>query len=200
MTADKEEYDITKEIATILLAAILLDTTNLTSDKATEKDRAMAGYLEPLSLIPDLYEPLEEARWSVKGLTLPQLLRADCKRADSDGCVVVFCTIRCLMFELVERFQPSWADDLQAFCTDQGAHVVVLGLMDRAPFRRQVYVMERSDLPPAMRDVAEVIATRLETEANMEREVGAEISGILLNQRDTAMSRKQILPLVMSYM
>ena len=200
--SDHEEagYAVTKEIATILLAAILLDTTNLTSDKTTDKDREMAAYLEPLSMIPELYEPLEQARWSIDGLTLPQLLRNDCKRAEGDGCVVVFCTIRCLLNELVERYQPSWSDELQAFCAEQGAHVLVLGLMDRAPFRRQLYVMERFDLPPSLREVAEVIATRLESEADMQRELATEFSGILLNQSNTAMSRKQILPLVMSYM
>lgn len=52
---NSEEYSIPKEIATLLLAAILIDTCNLkVEERFTDKDRDIAAKLEPLvAMTPD---------------------------------------------------------------------------------------------------------------------------------------------------
>lgn len=210
---EAEDYDIPNDVATILLAAILVDTVNLTIDKTTDKDRAMAAYLQGLSIITaeNMYDQLENARWNLDGLSLQEVLSADTKtqtsraggeREGEGGCVAMFCTIRCLYEALVTKYE-SLDSGLQEFCSTHGAHVLVLVMMDRGPpFRRQTALFESADLPHTQRDMAEYIATRLEgdEELGMERVTGTEFGGILFNQKNTLVSRKQLIPLIMDYL
>jgi inorganic pyrophosphatase/exopolyphosphatase len=75
------------QLATLLLAAILLDTANLLSDaaRATDKDREIAQLLmlTGCSDTTGLYEQLVRARLDLGALSSSQLLRRDYKGGEA---------------------------------------------------------------------------------------------------------------------
>jgi exopolyphosphatase len=72
-----------RQLATLLLAALLLDTANLDPEagRCTDKDREIAGLLIQAGSVDSvgLYEELVRARRDVDGLNSAQLLRRDYK-------------------------------------------------------------------------------------------------------------------------
>lgn len=195
---------VTKEVASLLLGAILVDTTNLSNSKTTDTDKAMVELLEPLSLLEmdDLVNRLEDAHWDISELTTKQLLSSDCKDIEAGGCKVVFCIVRCLYSTLADRDADLEAT-IQQFCVEENADLVFLVLMDRGPpFRRQIGLFERSDVPPSKQDLAEGIAVRFEAEEeiNVERMIDMMCGGIIFEQHNTNPSRKQLIPMVKNFM
>lgn len=68
------------ELATLLLAPILIDTSNFKSEKMTPRDIEAAKKLKKIASIPkDFYPQLKNAKNDVSGLTVEMLLRKDFK-------------------------------------------------------------------------------------------------------------------------
>lgn len=68
------------ELGTLLLAPILIDTSELKSEKTTPRDVRAAKKLKNLTSIPkDFYQKLKNAKNDVSGLTVEMLLRKDFK-------------------------------------------------------------------------------------------------------------------------
>ena len=198
------EYDVEAPVATLLLAAILLDTVNLStaSGRVTEKDRVVVGQLAPISLLPpaDLYRSLAAARVSVEGLTTSQLLRKDFKMAEAGSYLLGFSSVTCLISELLGR--EGVVEDISQFCRSrQLSLLLLLGIsVAEEETRRQVAVFQ--PLPsPTSPDLADSIASVLEAEEELQcqRQEVWSFPGHLLEQGNTRLSRKHILPLVLRF-
>ena len=198
------EYDVEASVATLLLAAILVDTVNLStaSGRVTEKDQVVAGQLASLSVLPpaNLYCSLTAARMSVEGLTTGQLLRKDFKIAEASSYRLGFSSVTCLISELLDR--ESVVEDIGQFChSHQLSLLLLLGIsIAEEEARRQVAVFQ--PLPsPTSPDLADSIASVLEAEEELQcqRQERQSFPGHLLEQGNTQLSRKHILPLVLRF-
>ena len=195
-----ERYHMPHSVATLLLGAILLDTVGLdrNAGRLTDKDLAMA---EKLGAVVDmssseLYSSLSAARLSTAGLSAHQILRRDLK------CVLVaqsqlgFSSVTCsLSEELLEREDTAAAVD--SLCQSLTlAALVVLGVSVRGDtVSREVAIFQ-----PEGSDVADAVAGLLETDKDLQCERAPCPSCILLQQGNTRMSRKHILPLVTDFL
>lgn len=81
-------FDIDKETATLLLGAILSDTTNLTASTVTEADKKAAASLAKIAGIDDvdaLYAELHKEALSYEGMTDLEILFLDYKEYEAGG-------------------------------------------------------------------------------------------------------------------
>jgi len=81
-------FDIDKETATLLLGAILSDTTNLTASTVTEADKKAAASLAKIAGIDDvdaLYAELHKEALSYDGMTDMEILFLDYKEYEAGG-------------------------------------------------------------------------------------------------------------------
>lgn len=198
-----EQCAVQGPVATLLLAAILVDTVNLSPDKGrvTAKDTAIAEQLLPLSLLPqaELYQNLSTARFSVSDLTTPQLLERDFKVMEVSGHRLGFSSVTCLLTELLEG--EGVVDDMSTFCQSQDLSVLlVLGISVSGEMTHRqvaVYQPQLSTSP----DLADSISSLLEAEEELqcERRPAGDFPGHILEQGNVSKSRKHILPLVVNF-
>ncbi len=226
-------YEMEGVVATLLLAAILLDTVNLreSEGRVVEKDRVVAGKLFPISSIPQeqLYQsvfkvepsatvvcsltlhlpslpPSTKARFNTTGITTPQLLQRDFKLVCVSDYRLGFSTITTLLSDLLQR--EGMADNLAAFFHANSLHTLILLGISASPDgqkRRQIVLYQpppSTPPPPSYHDLADSLASVLEMaeELGCERVAGLEVTWPLLEQHNTAKSRKNIIPLVTEFM
>lgn len=201
-------YALDKTVATLLLGAILLDTVNLSSaeKRVTEKDSTMVQKLLPLVARQqeDFYCQLLDARLNVSWLTTPQLLQRDFKKVQCGHYVLGFCSIPCLVSDLAQREHLN-GDCLQ-FSQLQGVHaLLLLGAVfpKEGPRRRQIGLYQpRDHVTGVSHDFAESISSVLESQEvlNCEHISVPSFNGVVLEQRNTLLSRKQILPMVSDFL
>ena len=198
-----EQHAVQGPVATLLLAAILVDTVDLSPDKGrvTEKDTAIAEQLLPLSLLPraELYHNLSTARFSVSSLTTPQLLERDFKVTEVSGHRLGFSSITCLVTDLLAR--ESVVDDMSTFCQSQDLSVLLLlgiSVSGEATCRQvAIYQPQLSTSP----DLADSISSLLEAQQELqcEHRPAGNFPGHILEQGNVSKSRKHILPLVVNF-
>eukprot|EP00731_Ephydatia_muelleri_P017798 Em0010g896a len=201
-------YMLDKTVATLLLAAILLDTVNLSSaeGRVTEKDSAVVQKLLPLvaGQQEEFYHQLLDARLNVSWLTTPQLLQRDFKKVQCGHYVLGFCSIPCLVSELTQR--EHFNGDCFQFSQLQSVHaLILLGALfpKEGPKRRQIGLYQPHDhMVGVSRDFAESISSVLESQEvlNCEHLSVPSFHGVVLEQRNTLMSRKQIVPMVSDFL
>lgn len=195
----EENYSIPKQIASLLLGAILLDTVGLEekSGRVTEKDKEMAerlGHLVDMSST-ELYSNLSEARLATSGLTTHQLLRKDLKCVVAGEHSLGFSSVTCqLSPELLSRDDVEQA--VQTVCQSRGLTVlVVLGVaVGAASVSRQIAIFQ-----PEGSDVADAVASQLESDKELQCQRSPSSFCVLLHQGNPSLSRKHILPLVVNF-
>ena len=202
---DEPSYTMEGAVATLLLAAIVLDTVNLrpTEGKVTAKDAAVAKRLVPLASIgqDELFQQLSSARLDLRDLSSEQLLQRDYKQVSVGHHRLGFSSITALLSDFLRREGVS--EDLARFCLSRDLHALVLVGIDllAAEKRRQIalYQSSRAEVPP---DFVDSLATILEAneELQCERLSGPGFEGPLLEQRNTALSRKHILPIITEFL
>lgn len=196
-----KEYEIPEEVATLLLAAILADTANLLGEgRVTEKDKYIASLLvHHVSITTDeLYNQISTAKYNISDLSTLQLLRADFKSSQAGDYRLGFCTIRSLITKLVTE-RDNVEQDLMLFSHQNNLHLLVLLCIQTKPLRRQIALYQPPDLPPDIpQDLVDSVAATLETDSELQVERVGEgmFDGIVLEQGNTSISRKQILPIV----
>ena len=211
LIADKllndDSYHVEGTVASLLLAAILLDTANLKEGegRASEKDKTTVERLLPLASLSreQLFQELFKSRCDVSGLSIPQLLRKDFKCITTAHFTIGFSSITCLPTDILQR--ENVLDDLQKFSTTHNLHtLILLGItvsLDGSK-QRQIALYQPLSATDVSSDFAESLASVLEASSDLqcERVAGQEFDGPLLEQHNTAMSRKHILPIVTHFL
>ena len=207
---DDTSYVLEGVAATLLLAAILIDTLNLdeSEGRVTEKDRAIAQKLIPLTTVPrdELYQQLFKARFDISSLTTPQLLRKDFKLTSAGSYTLGFSSLTTLLSDFLSS-QQHLTHDLNQFCEAQKIHLLLLLGIDvskEGRRRRQIALYQpQSELASSLSpDFVDSVASVLEAEATLqcERVTDVAFDGALLEQHNTIMSRKHIMPVVTTFL
>ena len=141
---------------------------------------------------------ISTARYNISDLSTLQLLRADFKISQAGDYQLGFCTIRSLITKLVTE-RDNVEQDLMLFSHQNNLHLLVLLCIQMKPLRRQIALYQPPDLPPDIpQDLVDSVAATLETDSELQVERVGEgmFDGIVLEQGNTSISRKQILPIV----
>jgi inorganic pyrophosphatase/exopolyphosphatase len=197
---EDDSYTMHREMATLLLGAILLDTVGLdaTAGRLTDKDQAMAERLGQLAGADpvQLYSSLSAARLSTAGLTAHQLLRKDLKCATAGAHCLGFSSVTCpLSSELLGREEMEEAVSTLCQARELSALVVLGVSVGAASMSREIAIFQ-----PEGSDLADTVAGVLESDQQLEcRRAPSATSCILLSQGNPQLSRKYTLPLVVDF-
>ncbi|UCF99223.1 MAG: DHH family phosphoesterase [Spirochaetaceae bacterium] len=130
------------ELATLLLAVVLLDTINLDTKagRATERDREIARWLTRIGSADKsaLYEGLVRERSNIEGLDSDQLLRKDYKEREVGSVRIGMSSVPILLESWRQRdllFEEGLTSYLAGKALDL---LVVLLYLDGKQFRRQL--------------------------------------------------------------
>jgi exopolyphosphatase len=198
---NRDDYTMTQDVATLLLAAILIDTGDLKAEgRCTHWDVDVSSQLKPLCHIQDLYNRVLSARENLNALTGLQILRKDFKKSSVDEIQVGFSSACILITELAAT-RLSLPNDMEVFANQEGLHLLVLLGIDMKPLRRQIALYQPPNLPPGIsHDLTDSIAANLEldTSVNVERIGEGTFDGIIMEQGNTSLSRKQLMPMIIN--
>jgi exopolyphosphatase len=131
-----------RQLATLLLAAVLLDTVNLDPDagRATEKDREIAGSLIKVARVDTkgLYNELVRARSDVEGLSSTRLLDKDYKERMIAALRLGMSSVP-LLLDSWRRRDERLEEALSGFLADRALDILVVFLYRRGRgFKRQL--------------------------------------------------------------
>ena len=194
--------DIVNEvIAELLLAAILLDTFNLspTANRATDKDRDMAQRLTPMSTVSndELYRSVLGARCDNSDFSVKELLEKDFKVARRAGVTIGFCSIIGRLDEIVT--DKEFVKEATEFCTrEQLDLLLLLGVdIEEAELRgRSIGLFHL----PGKRTLMESVSSFLKSNKDIRAETEASYGDcVIMKQGNMQASRKAILPSVMEF-
>lgn len=134
-----------QELGTLLLAPILIDTSNLKSEKTTPRDIQAVKNLKKIASIPkDFYKKLKNAKNDVSDLTIEMLLRKDFKEyLDED----IFYGISSLPYEVHWNLEDLGLiiQDIKGFALKQNLDFfVVLMSSNTACMKRTILVHSSS--------------------------------------------------------
>ncbi len=145
----RERAFIDKDVACLLLAAILLDTLNLSqrSKKATAADNAMASVLTAICEIDGkrLFKILQMKRHDINGMTVVDLLRRDYKEYQI-GKIRYGVAVVCLDSASLHERDVNILKTLKEYQRDRNLEFLVLMLVTTQPhFRREMIVVWDDD-------------------------------------------------------
>lgn len=200
-----ENYTMETPAATLLLSAILLDTGNLqVAARVTEADKSAVEELSKLVASSfnreSHFQEMFQARFDISNLTVKQVLERDYKQCTEKGFTVGFSSVTALLTEFLSRDTVN-SDFLEFQSHHELDAFVVLGISMSGPteVHRQIAVFQPEGVS---QEFSESIANMLEAEDSLKCERLDNIPGfrgVLLDQRNTDMSRKQVLPLVTAF-
>ncbi|UYV64122.1 PRUNE [Cordylochernes scorpioides] len=194
--------------AHLLYGTILMDTVCLSeaAQRTTDKDRDIINRLE--TVVPslagqrnELFQELTAAKSDLSGLTVEEVLKKDLKTISANSHTISMSSIPGLLetFCLRGDFPPS----VQKFLQDQGSQAVVLMSfkttgVNQTTVRRQLGVF--SPHPALFSQLVQI----LQHDANPSLQltpVHLDIPGLsLFEQKNTAASRKHVMPLLLSHL
>lgn len=200
------EYTFEQPAAILLLSAILLDTCNLKAAKrVTSTDEFAVEELSkflPASFSRDEhFGKLFKARFDVSTLSVKQLLQRDYKECAISGYLVGFSTVTAVLTELLSH--PNGNTDFMDFFSGHNLNsLIVVGILSDpsgAKIQRQIAVFQPDGINT---EFSESIINLLEgnTELQCERtDLVPDFQGVVLEQKNGDMSRKDIIPIVTSF-
>ena len=203
-----------EKLATLLLASILLDTGDLKlHGQVTSKDNAVAEQLlqRVASKIDrvQFYSELFQRRFDISHLTTSEILRKDFKIACVNGAFSFgFCTVTTLLSDFLRR--SDIFQDLSYFYNMHNLDaLLLLGIYisdcDSTKKQRQIAIFrpssESTTLP--VPHLLESLASALEDDPDLKCDRINEniegFDGILLEQGNAAIARKQIIPKITQF-
>lgn len=196
-----DEYVMPPTIATMLLGAILLDTVGLIEDsgRVTERDKAMAKKLAPMSLISSdhLYSSLSAARISNVGLTIDQQLHKDLKCVEACGYHIGFSSVAYQIIDDELLKKEGIEEATHTFCQTYKLSVLVVLSVCIATdtISKKIAIIQ-----PQKSDIADGLANMIENDPELQCERMAGNWCIMFHQGNTKLSRKYILPAVVNFM
>lgn len=203
MLLSMDDGVVDEVIAELLLATILVDTFNLsvTANRATEKDRIVALQLSNLVTISndELYRSVLAARCDNSSLSVKELIEKDYKIAERAGVVFGFCSVLGQLDEIAK--EQEFTKEATNFSLEKKLDLLLLLGVDieEAELRgRSIGVFQ----PPGKDDdlktsVIDFLKNCQDIRAD--REVPYDGGLVVLNQGNTAASRKVILPMIMDF-
>lgn len=202
-----EDYVLEQAAATLLLSAILLDTGNLKAAARTTKTDKFA--VEELTKrLPSSFDrehhfnELFEACFDISKLSIKQALERDFKQCTVNQYTIGFSSVTTLLSDLLS------ADDVNSYFMEfQSSRklnaFIVLGVSMSGPaalkVKRQIAVFEPDGVSS---EFSESIANMLEAEESLKCERVHSVPGfrgVLFDQGIPDMCRKDILPIVTSF-
>ena len=194
--------DIVDEvIAELLLAAILVDTFNLspTANRATDKDRDVAQRLTSMITISndELYRSVLGARCDNSTLSVRELIEKDFKVAQRAGVTIGFCSIIGRLEEIVT--DKEFAKEATEFCNREQLDLMLLLGVDIEEAELHGRSLGLFHLP-GKSTLMESVASFLKSNKNIRAENETIYGGcIVMKQGNAQASRKAILPSVMEF-
>lgn len=136
------------------------------------------------------------AREDVTDLTALQILRKDFKKSQVGKFSVGFSSMTLLVTDLIST-RTDVSNDMEVFANQQGLHLLVLLSIQLKPLRRQIALYQPPNLPVDY-DLVDSVAATLEVDSHLQVERIGEgmFDGIIMEQGNTSLSRKQILPII----
>ncbi|MBY3790254.1 manganese-dependent inorganic pyrophosphatase [Photobacterium carnosum] len=128
-----EDHKITRELAVLMMSAILSDTVGFASPTCTQKDKDAVHELAQIADIQDLesfIKALLIAKTDIKGLTAAQLVEKDLKGYPFNNRDVVVGQIELATLEQVDSMIEELQADLQRRCDEDGLGLAALMLTD----------------------------------------------------------------------
>ena len=128
-----ENTEITRELATLMMSAILSDTVGFASPTCTQKDKDAVAELAPLAGVEDLDQFIKDlliAKTDIKGLSAAELVEKDLKAYPFKERNVVVGQIELATLEQVEDMIADLEADLQRRCDEEGLAMAALMLTD----------------------------------------------------------------------
>lgn len=202
-----DNYTVEEPVALLLLSAILLDTGNLKAPKrVTPVDEEAVEKLVSFSSSfnrDDYFGQLHKARFDISTLTTMQVLQKDYKACHVNNYTIGCSSITTLLSEFLERTNIN--DHLNEFFSNHKMDaLVLLGISITDPtsmtMQRQIAVFQPEG---ANSDFSESILNVLEADEELQcKRADSQVpqfNGVLLEQGNTQMFRKDILPIVSSF-
>jgi len=199
-----DEEIVDKVVAELLLATILVDTFNLShsAKRATVKDRDMTAKLNDMVTIStdELYRSVLGARCDNSALSVKELLEKDYKIAVRGGMVLGFCSVLGKLDEIAK--DQDFKEEANRFSLDKKLDLLLLLGVDieEAELRgRSIGVFQspgkdnsnlKSSIINFMKNCSDIRA---------DSETSYDSGLVVLNQCNTAASRKVLLPLIMDF-
>ncbi|UJF19995.1 manganese-dependent inorganic pyrophosphatase [Vibrio sp. SS-MA-C1-2] len=128
-----EEATITRELATLMMSAILSDTVGFASPTCTQKDKDAIYELAPIAEVTDLDLFIKElliAKTDIEGLTATQLVDKDLKGYPFNGRDVIVGQIELATLEQVDGMIAELHADLERRCKEENFAFAALMLTD----------------------------------------------------------------------
>ncbi len=128
-----ENTEVTRELATLMMSAILSDTVGFASPTCTQKDKDAVAELAPLAGVEDLDLFIKElliAKTDIQGLSAAQLVDKDLKAYPFNDRDVVVGQIELATLEQVDSMIDELNADLQRRCDEEGLAMAALMLTD----------------------------------------------------------------------
>ncbi|MBE3667955.1 manganese-dependent inorganic pyrophosphatase [Vibrio navarrensis] len=128
-----ENAPITRELATLMMSAILSDTVGFASPTCTEKDKAAVMELAELAGVADLDKFIKDlliAKTDIEGLSAVQLVEKDLKAYPFNGRDVVVGQVELATLEQVDGMIDALEADLQRRCDEQALAFAAVMLTD----------------------------------------------------------------------
>lgn len=195
-----ELHQTATNLAVLALGPILIDTGNLKNEKTTDTDVKIVNDL--CSFVPkdwvrdEFFDTLKEKKKSCKGFSFDDLLRRDLKQYFPDGIVVNYASVG-KGLDWIKKKRLGWEDELKSFAEVQNSDLVIVGLSlsKNDEFGRQLILYKRTERGAGLADsFLKLSKQNLGLEIIEEKDNG-DLS--MWNQRNSAASRKKVVPLLM---
>ncbi|WBW75047.1 exopolyphosphatase, prune Ppx1 [Schizosaccharomyces osmophilus] len=189
-----------EDIAVLALGPVLVDTGNLKNEKTTDTDVEVANQL--FQFVPsgwnrdEFFSSLKEKKGTYKGFSFMDLLHRDLKQYAPGNVSISYPSIG-KGIDWIEEKRSNWQQELKEFAETKQADLVIVGLSlsKKEEFRRQMILYKRTKQGESFADQfleKNENSLGLEFLKNVE---GHTIS--VFNQRNSAASRKKVVPMIM---
>ncbi|XP_078666349.1 uncharacterized protein LOC144908534 isoform X2 [Branchiostoma floridae x Branchiostoma belcheri] len=201
---EKDATVMDKQLATLLMGTILVDTVNRSTEaqKVTPKDEAILERLKDFCPGLDegeLFQSIQEAKFDISELTVPDLLRKDLKSISNNDVTIAMASITMDLEQLLDK--PNLIESMKEFCLKQNAKVLVvmtISTNDTGGMERQLAVYSEDSI------LRERVAETLDTATNVTLGLSHFETGIptlrAYHQGNVAASRKKVLPILQDFL
>jgi exopolyphosphatase len=191
----------------LLRSAIITDTVNMspTAQKATDQDKMVLDEIESIvqtvSHIMEprvtLHEAINQAKQSIEGFTVDQLMRKDLKVvAFSNGVLMAVPSIVILTKDLCKREDPIEVT-FEAFCRKyESAMLIIMGNQNGRDVL--IYYTKEGNQAHLAHSVADVLLQHPDIGMTKTNALSFVPRSIYLHQANVAFSRKKLLPVIQS--
>ncbi len=145
----ENNLEIPKNIAGIMVSAIISDTLTFTSPTCTEQDRVAGEDLAKIAGIEinEYADRMFEAGTSLEGMTAEEILLTDCKMFNVGENKLFVAQVNTLNLKSVENMTQEFLTEMNNYCQKNGAVAFILAITDIKAGGSMIYTIgEKSNL------------------------------------------------------